>query len=288
MISCLLMMTNIGVLVLFIYQCWKGITETPSDDSMALLDKTKEVAVEAVVTECKKLAVRAIMMLGYEPEEASELRDQFLHMIDRITRAMEAMEDCEQLLDDLSAVAVGEKSPLEVLDSLISISVKILGDDETVELFEPVTGMLLTGAAATLQTVSCAKEITDKLEEQSTTLAEYIVQVGIDDFFSKWKDHVIDSLENCTIGDSATLGENVGEFATTVDAIIELFSTASGPEAKADNPVSDYEENAAKCQETVPEPKKEKRAKKERNERTKTLVTSNDGEVNNKSEAVEM
>jgi len=141
-------------------------------------------------------------------------------MMDKMVLAIDAIEDCQEILDDLSSVGAGKKSPLEVLDSFVAISIKVIGEDETIELFEPVTGALLAGAAGVLQAAGCAIETTDKLEAQAPQLASYLIQYGFQDFFDKWKEAVVESL----LSKISEVGDlSFGDFSDTVDQIIDLF-----------------------------------------------------------------
>lgn len=194
MMTFLLIVINVGVILLFAYQTYKGLTAPPPEEP-SLLDAAKQVAMEAAIAESKKHVASAIELLGYEPDEAKALLAQCLEMMDQLVLAMAAMEDCQDILDDLyDAASGGKTSPGEVLDKFIGVSKKVLGKPKTIKLFTPVTGTLLAGVATGMQAAGCDKETTDKLEGQAAALSGFICKYGVVEFFEKWKQDVIDKI----------------------------------------------------------------------------------------------
>merc|ERR1711865_925730 len=195
----LLMVINVGVIFLFLYLSWKGLTGTGTPaETDYFLDKAKQLALETVVEECKCQATSAVMGLGYTEDEA----ESFGAMMDSTMCAMQEMQagKCQEIVESLQALVIGE--------------------DETVELLVPIATVFLSGAATGLQKAGCPKEATDKLETYASTLAAYVVESGFEDFSTKWNDGVLSMISD--------LGSNIEitDFGTIVDQIIELFECA--------------------------------------------------------------
>jgi hypothetical protein len=191
-LTALLFAINVGVILLFIVQVYKGFTGDGKKPS--LLTKAMNVAMKAAMTKCKDQASNAITLLGYEKEEADELRDQCLKMFDQLADACDALEDCQEILNDLSEVLTSKTSAAEIIDKFIKVSVKVLGKDPTVACFEPVTDSLIAVVVAAMDAAGVGAEITEKLTSSSKSLAASIVTFGVEDFFGKWHASVTSKL----------------------------------------------------------------------------------------------
>ena len=222
LMSFLLLVINIGVVILFIVQCYKSVSNSRKVQP-SLLSKAQSMAMEIVVAKCKEQAAAAITLLGYEEDDAHLLRDQCIDMFNKIAAACNALEDCRDIIDDLEEVACGKLMPAKTVDKFIGVSVKVMGKEETITVFDNFTSCLLNGVSGTMAAAGADVEVTDKLKAFSRPIAGFIVKYGVEDFFSKWYEGVIGQLKSL---DNLVKAGQITQhgIASIVDEITRLYA----------------------------------------------------------------
>ena len=101
----LLLVINVGVICLFIYQTYKAFTEPP-EDSAALSDLALE-AIKPALEEARPAVAKAIQAQGFTANEAESIQHALDTALDTFPGMLSAAEDVGSVVENLKSIITG-------------------------------------------------------------------------------------------------------------------------------------------------------------------------------------
>ena len=193
--SILLVAVNVLVILLFCQGTIEAIRNPPQPNNPAR--KVLINFIEALLAKAQPRINRACASLGLSEEEAGQLKEVLLSLESEVPKALEAMEDLEAVVQEVESSLTTSKSPEDLLDSLLSVTRIVLGNEIMQPYMEPYTEMLMSSFEESLRTAGCSEDTLALCNPLAVKLNEFFCNNGITSFTLVWGDIVTFAFDEC-------------------------------------------------------------------------------------------